>query len=68
MLNYFSEQKRLTKLNFELLLSNTSKGHIEQDEADKDNLLTHIGKLNRIYQKKETKISAHALGLSEEQS
>ena len=30
MPNYFSEQKSLTKLNFEPLLPNTSKGHISR--------------------------------------
>ena len=36
MSNYFFEQKSLTKLNFELLLPNTSKGHIQEDETYKE--------------------------------
>ena len=55
MPNYFSEQKSLTKLNFKLLLSITSKGHIQEGEDHKDNLLTHIRKLNGKYQKKKLK-------------
>lgn len=55
MPNYFSEQKSLRKLNLELLLSNTSKGHIEEDEAHKGNLSTHIRKLKGKYQKEKLK-------------
>ena len=36
MSNYFFEQKSLIKLNFELLLPNTSKGHIQEDETYKE--------------------------------
>ena len=67
MPNCFSEQTSLTKLNFELLLPNISKGHIQEDEAHKDNLLTHTQKLKGKYKKK-TKILTHVLGLNEEQS
>ena len=55
MPNSFSEQKSLTKLNFELLLPNISKGHIQEDETHKDNLLTYTQKLKGIYQKKKLK-------------
>ena len=56
MPNCFSEQKNLTKLNFEQPLPNTSKGHIQEDEACKDNLLTHTQKLDGKYQKKKLKL------------
>ena len=55
MSNYFLEQKSLTKLNFELLLPNASKGHIQEDEAHKDSLWTRIRKLNGKYQKQKLK-------------
>ena len=68
MSNYFLEHKSLTKLNFELLLPNTSKGHIQGDEADKDSLWTLYSKTERKISKTETKILTHASGFSEEQS
>ena len=55
MPKYFSEQKSLTKLNVELLLPNTSKGHIHEDEAHKDNLSTYTRKMNGKYQKQKLK-------------
>ena len=55
MPKYFSEQKSLTKLNFELLLPNTSKAHIHKGEAHKDNLSTYIRKMNGKYQKQKLK-------------
>ena len=52
MLNYFTVQKSFTKRNCKVMLLNISKGSAREDEAHRDNLSTHISKLNRKCQKK----------------
>ena len=63
MSNFFSEQKKLAKQNYELLLPNTPKGHISRRRVLQRQFLDSNSKIKQSLLKKEMKTLTHLLGL-----